>query len=347
MHGGSPLTGLLLTSYSVDYRRLRETLDRGTRELSAPGEHVLDYRPREVALVGEPPSSKRIIRFGVFELDPAAAELHKQGLKVRLQEKPFQVLTLLLERPGEVVTREELHKRLWPEVSPEVDIEHSLSTAIKKLRDALDDSADNPRFIETRPGRGYRFIAPVEGSLRPTQDVKPPKVALEKPVAEQPSVAVLPFADMSPEKNQDYFCDGMTEEIINALTNARWIRVVSRTSVFQYKGKPEDIRKIGAELNVSTVVEGSVRKAGNRLRITAQLTNVTDGYHLWSETYDRKLQDVFAIQEEIAVAVLSKLVESSNIRRDPRPFGSAQGKPATGCSGAGSRLPIEIRAGGG
>ena len=122
-----------------------------------------------------------------------------------------------------------------------------------------------------------------------------------------PSIAVLPFTNLSADKEQEYFCDGMAEEIINALTQVEGLRVVARTSAFSFRGKEIDIREIGRKLNVETVMEGSVRKAGNRLRITAQLINVADGYHLWSERYDREMQDIFAIQDEISLTIVDKL----------------------------------------
>jgi TolB-like protein len=249
--------------------------------------------------VKDAPKSSATIRFGSFELDPRSGELRKQGMKIRLQEQPFQVLRVMLERPGEVVTREELQQRIWPS-DTFVDFDHGVYNAIQKLRDALEDSAESPRFIETLSRRGYRFIAPVIG------------VAVNEPTAPaapfgRDSIAVLPFINMSPEPENEFLVDGISEEIINALAQIKPLRVVARSSAFSFKGKHIDPRTIGEKLNVRTVLEGSVRRSGNRLRITAQLVNAEDGYHLWSERYDREMKDVFDIQDEIARSIADRL----------------------------------------
>jgi len=168
-----------------------------------------------------------------------------------------------------------------------------LSYSISELRKAFGDDAKDPRIIETIPRKGYRLIAPV-AHLAPA-------------FKSQPSIAVMPFFDMSAEKDQEYFCDGIAEEIINDLAHVRGLRVAARTSSFSFKGKSEDVRSIGRALGVDTVLEGCIRKAGNQLRITAQLINVADGYHLWSERYDREMKDVFAIQDEIARSIAATL----------------------------------------
>lgn len=270
----------------------------------------------------------RVARFGSFEVDLRAGELRKKGVRIRLQEKPFQMLSALLEHPGELITREALRQRLWSS-DTFVDFDGSLNTAVGKLREALGDSAENPRFVETVPRRGYRFIAPVEKqssslpaatasgssvlSAAQPQGPLPTEAAVKVARAwrasgpEEKAIAVLPFENFSSEDEQEYFCDGITEELINALTRVDELRVVARTSAFAFKGQHRDIRKIGEELNVRTVVEGSVRKAGDQLRITAQLINTPSGYHVWSQRYDRKLQDVFAIQEEIAQSIVRAL----------------------------------------
>jgi TolB-like protein/Tfp pilus assembly protein PilF len=239
------------------------------------------------------------MRFGVFEVDFRSGELRKQGVKIKLQKQPFQVLEILLERPGEVVTREELQKRIWP---PDtfVDFEQGLHGAIKRLREALDDSAESPRFIETLSRRGYRFIAPASGTAIDAHAAPRVNVARD-------SIAVLPFTNISPDPENDFFADGITEEIINALAQIRELHVVARSSAFSFKGKHADARSVGERLNVRTVLEGSVRKYGNRLRITAQLVNAADGYHLWSERYDREMKDVFEIQDEIARSIAGLL----------------------------------------
>jgi adenylate cyclase len=240
------------------------------------------------------PSSRALIRFGGFELDSDSRELLKHGAKVRLQEQPFQILQVLLEQPGRVVTREELQQRIWTS-DTFVDFDRGLYNAIKKLRESLDDSAETPRFIETLSRRGYRFIAEV---------TKNGGIGSRTAKA---SIAVLPFINMSADAENEFFADGITEEIINVLSQIEGLHVAARTSSFFFKGKHADMRQIGEQLNVQTVLEGSVRKAGDNLRITAQLVNVADGYHLWSERYDRELKDVFAIQDEIARSIAERL----------------------------------------
>jgi TolB-like protein len=240
------------------------------------------------------PSSHALICFGRFELDTASRELLKQGVKVRLQEQPFQILLVLLEQPGRVVTREEFQRRIWPS-DTFVDFDRGLYNAIKKLRESLDDSAESPRFIETLSRRGYRFIA----------DITKKDSARGRSV--QASIAVLPFINMSADAENEFFADGITEEIINVLSQIEGLRVAARTSSFFFKGKHAEMRQIGEQLNVRTVLEGSVRKVGDHLRITAQLVNVADGYHLWSERYDRELKDIFEIQDEIARSIASRL----------------------------------------
>lgn len=244
--------------------------------------------------VNDVPPSHALIRFGSFELDTNARELLKGGIKIRLQEQPFQILRALLEQPGRVVTREELQQRIWPS-DTFVDFDRGLYNAIKKLRESLDDAAESPRFIETLSRRGYRFVAEV---------TKNGDIGTR---ATQASVAVLPFINMSADADNEFFADGITEEIINVLTQIEGLRVAARTSSFFFKGKHADMRQIGEQLNVRTVLEGSVRKVGDRLRITAQLVSVADGYHLWSERYDRELKDVFAIQDEIASSIADRL----------------------------------------
>jgi TolB-like protein len=240
------------------------------------------------------------IRFGAFELDPESGELRKRGMKVRLQEQPFHILQVLLEHPGKVVTREELQRHIWPS-DTFVDFDHGLYNAIKKLREALGDSADAPRYIETLSRRGYRFIAPLNGTASQSSS------SASTAAASRDSIAVLPFLTLSADPENEFFADGITEEIINALAQIEGLHVLARSSAFSFKGKHIDLRIIGEQLNVRTILEGSVRKAGNRLRITAQLVNAADGYHLWSERYDREMKDVFDVQDEIARAIVERL----------------------------------------
>ena len=237
------------------------------------------------------------IRFEMFEVDTCAGELRREGVRVKLPEQPLQVLLILLEHPGEAVTREQLQRLLWPS-DTFVDFEHGLYNAIKRLREALGDSAETPRFIETLPKRGYRFIAAVD---RPThQPAVPAKAAAD-------SIAVLPFTNLSADPENEFFADGITEEIINALAQIESLHVAARSSAFSFKGKYIDPRTVGEQLNVRTILEGSVRRADNRLRITAQLIDVQNGYHLWSERYDRELKDIFEIQDEIARSITERL----------------------------------------
>jgi len=238
----------------------------------------------------------RTIRFDVFELDAHAGELRKDGARIKLQDQPLHVLEMLLERRGDVVTRDEMQRRLWPS-DTFVDFEHGLYNAIKRVREALGDSAENPRFIETLSKRGYRFIGTIDLS----------ESAPAAWVAAVESIAVLPFINMSSDREDEYFADGVTEEIINALAQIQQLRVVARSSAFSFKGKHVDLRSMGKQLNVTRILEGSVRRAENHLRITVQLIDVQNGYHLWSERYDRDLKDIFEIQDEIARAIAERL----------------------------------------
>ena len=245
------------------------------------------------------------IRFGAFELDLRTGELRRAGRKVRIQEQPLCVLVSLLERPGELVTRDELRRKLW-QSDTFVDFDTGLNKAIAKIREALADSAASPRFVETLPKRGYRFIAPIE---KPAPEQGTPRTAERigaKRAERAPAIAVLPFANMSADKEDGYFSDGLSDEIINALTKVPGLRVIARTSAFRFRGE-QDRHKIGEALHVGTVLEGSVRKAGNRLRIAAQLIDVGDDSYIWSERYDREMTDVFAIQDEISAAIVDQL----------------------------------------
>ena len=247
--------------------------------------------------MASPLQSLRLARFEGFFLDLRAAELRKGTERIRLQDKPFQMLRLLLEHSGEVVTREELQKTLWPGGTV-VEFDHGIATALKKLRQALGDDADHPRYIETLARRGYRWIAGVEWieSGEKPETSKPADETIE-------SIAVLPFANLGGDPEQDYFCEGLAEEVLNALTRVPGLRVTARTSSFAFRGKEQDIRQIGKALNVRSILEGSVRHAANRIRITVQLIHAGSGYHLWSESYAREMTGVFAVQEEIAQAI--------------------------------------------
>jgi TolB-like protein/Tfp pilus assembly protein PilF len=236
------------------------------------------------------------MRFGVFTVDLNSGELYKQGRKVKLQQKPFQILAALLERPGEVVTREEMRRQIWP---PDtfVDFDHSLKTAISKIREALGDSAEKPRYLETLSRRGYRFIAAVE------------ELPTAAPLGDKIRLAVLPFENLSNDREQEYFSDGMTDETIAQLGSAQpqQLAVIARTSAMHYKRTDKRLDQIGHELNVNHIVEGSVRRAGDRVRITAQLVRVSDQTHLWAHSYERDLRDMLALQSEVAQAISSEI----------------------------------------
>jgi TolB-like protein/DNA-binding winged helix-turn-helix (wHTH) protein len=306
--------------------------------------------------MNRPQSTVETIRFGVFELDLRAGELRKHVVRTRLQDQPLLILQALLERPGEVVTREELRSRIWS-ADTFVDFDHGLYSAMKRLRDALGDSADNPRFIETLSRRGYRFIAPVDGALQSSQT--PPQVISEQLTANeadkqvQPptrirkiglasmaaisallallllflfniggirdwlsghpsarslrSLAVLPLANLSSDPAQDYFADEMTEELITQISKLGDLKVISRTSVMQYKGTRKPLPQIALELGVNAIVEGAVQLSGNRVRITAQLVDAASDRHLWAEDYDRDLKDVLLLQSEVARDIAGKI----------------------------------------
>jgi TolB-like protein/Tfp pilus assembly protein PilF len=239
----------------------------------------------------------RIVRFGVFEANLNAGELRKHGLKIRLPEQAFQILTMLLEHPGEMVTRAELREKLWPG-RPYVDFEQGLNKAVNRLRNALGDSGTNPRFVGTVPRRGYRLLAPVMPGLG-------------HPAAAQQRIrlAVLPFENVGADPEQEFFSDGLTEEMISELGRLSPARlgIIARTSAMRYKNSGKRIDEIGKELAVDYILEGSVRRVGERSRITTQLIHVGDQTHLWSQSYDRELADIFEIQREVAQRVADSL----------------------------------------
>ncbi|MGH9253612.1 MAG: winged helix-turn-helix domain-containing tetratricopeptide repeat protein [Vicinamibacterales bacterium] len=238
-----------------------------------------------------------LLRFGAFELDIRSRELHKDGASIRLQEQPFEILRLMLERPGDVVTRDELQRRLWPD-GTFVDFEHSLNAAVKRLRAALGDDADNPRFVETLPRRGYRFIGKALAD-RDQAPAGPPRVRL----------AVLPFTNLSDVATQEYFTDGLTEEMISQLGERcrGRIGVVARWSSMMFKGTSERAREIGKTLGADYLLEGSVRRQDDRVRITARLIETAGETHLWAETYERHLADCLSVQADVAARIAESL----------------------------------------
>jgi TolB-like protein/DNA-binding winged helix-turn-helix (wHTH) protein len=298
-----------------------------------------------------PTQSRGLVRFGAFAVDLRSGELHKEGVKIKLQEQPFRLLALLLEHPGEVVTRDELRRRLWPEDTFGA-FDDGLNTAIKKLRDALGDSAEEPRLVETLPKHGYRFILPVTViATEPSSEfstqapdaasqvlrhpvwrkakswsrsrtillfasgtaalllvaylVRPHVRPQARPGSGKIMLAVLPFENLGGDQEQEFFSDGMTEEMITQLGGLQpaELGVIARSSAMQYKHTKKSINEVGRELGVQYVLEGSVRRAGDRLRITAQLIQVVDQTHLWAQTYDRDVRDALAIQGDVARAV--------------------------------------------
>ncbi|HEX6505706.1 MAG TPA: winged helix-turn-helix domain-containing protein [Terriglobales bacterium] len=312
-----------------------------------------------------PVSTAKIFRFGVFEVDLKAGELRKHGLRLKLSEQPLQVLAFLLENPGEIVTREELRSRLW-QGDTFVDFDHGLNNAVMRLREVLGDSSENPRFVETVPRRGYRFIAPVEEAFFPA----PPAVVSDKPMVSAPvetpapelapsvtrpasvhlvspqrraprfiipaaallfafvsvaivwyqfrqasanhlihnkSLIVLPLENLSGDKDQDYFADGMTDDLIANLAKIRSLRVISRSTAMAYKGTRKPLSEIAKELNVDAVVEGTVLRVGNRVRITAELVQVATDQHLWADTYESQIEDVLALQNRVSSAIVNEI----------------------------------------
>jgi TolB-like protein/DNA-binding winged helix-turn-helix (wHTH) protein len=303
------------------------------------------------------PISRRV-HFAEFEADLRAGELFRSGQKVKLQERPFQVLAALLEHPGEVVTRDELRQRIWP-ADTFVDYGHGLAVAINKLREALRDSSEQPRFVETVGRRGYRFVAEVERT-----EVHPARVEVEEPFAGGPllgsvaplpeesvvalprktlrmaaiviaalfivaaaiswriaarrgkattgvpnisSLAVLPLENLSKDPEQEYFVEGMTDEITTDVAKLSGLRVISRTSAMQYKGSHKSLPEIAHELNVDGVVEGTVERLGDRVRIRTQLIYAPTDRHIWAEAYERDVKDMLNLETTVANDIASQI----------------------------------------
>jgi len=331
-----------------------------------------------------------ILRFGDFEVDAATGLLRRRGVRVKLQDQPLQILLMLLLRPGQAVTREELRKTLWPS-DTFVDFDHSLNSAVMRLREALGDSAERPRFVETLPKRGYRFLAPVTpvstdtqsptenprsskaseaaaaeiqvvdaGNVaKPTLVLAPSITSTETPQAApvstsapaplQPaietksranrlvvgtvllilivavigvvawrqlragrgerieSLVVLPIENLTGDSNQDYLADGITDELTADLAKIRSLRVISRTSAMSYKGTRKPLPDIAHDLKVDAVVEGTLRRSGNRIRITAELIQASSDRHLWVETYDTQIQDILATESDVVRAIAKEI----------------------------------------
>ena len=255
------------------------------------------------------PERHERLRVGSFELDLRSRELQNGERRIRLQEQPFEILRLMLERPGHVVTRDELQQRLWPD-GTFVDFEHSLNAAIKRLRAALGDDAEHPRYVETIPRRGYRFIArsDEEANVRAAAaDLTPPRARL----------AVLPFLDLGESVRAGYFADGLTEEMITQLGQMcrDRIGVISRTSSMVFRDTTVRAREIAGALRADYLLEGSVRRQGDRVRIIATLVHASTETHLWTETYETSLVDALLVQQDVA----ARIAQSLAIELTPQP----------------------------
>jgi TolB-like protein/Tfp pilus assembly protein PilF len=235
----------------------------------------------------------------LFEFDLRSSELRKQGRRIRLAGQPVQVLIKLLEHSGELVTRAELKKELWP-ADTFVNFEQSLNAAVKRLRQALGDSPANPRFIETLARRGYRFIAPVDAATVSSPAAVPARRAVE-------SLAVLPFGNTDSDPETEYLADGITESIINHVSRLSAVRVMARSTVFRYKDKALDPRAVGRKLNVDAVLLGRIQQRGDALLVGAELVDVRNGWQLWGDQYNRSLADIFVVEEEISKEISEKL----------------------------------------
>jgi TolB-like protein/DNA-binding winged helix-turn-helix (wHTH) protein len=286
--------------------------------------------------------SVRVIRFGDYALDLASGELRKHDHKLPLPDQAIRILALLLERPGEVVTREQLIARLWPNRTV-VEFDHGINSSVRRLRAALNDSAEQPRYIETLPKRGYRFIAPVQ----PKDQETPAESQMEMSPARERrsgsktgwkrvwlgigavgllvllglgvlrwrtapsesihSIAVLPLVNTTHDPRAEYLSDGISEEIINTLSAAPHLRVIARTSAFQFKGKAVDLQKAGRELGVGAVLTGTLTRRGEALVIQTDLVRVSDGSELWGAHYTRQMSELPTVQSEIASEIASKL----------------------------------------
>jgi TolB-like protein/DNA-binding winged helix-turn-helix (wHTH) protein len=296
-------------------------------------------------------TSCNVIRFGAYEVDARAGELRKQGVKIKLQDQPFQVLLLLLEKPGEVVTREELQKRIWP-ADTFVDFDHGIANAVKRLRDALSDSRENPRFIETLPRKGYRFIASAQTTPSSTPSVgtnagmsqsmpaSPPAprrrlrfVAVASGVllamlagigagnlgvlrdrrhtrvlaSRVRSIAVLPLTNLSENPDQEYLSEGITDALITELSQISNLRVISRTTTIRYKKTDKTLPQLAKDLGVDAVVEGTVQRSGDRVRVTAQLIYAPEDRNLWAKSYEQDLRDILQLEQNLASAIARQI----------------------------------------
>ena len=250
------------------------------------------------------------VTFGRFRFDLARRELSRDGIPVRLGSRALDVLAVLAAARGDVVTKDELLARVWP---GQVVEENNLQVQASALRKALDEGKSGQSYLVTVPGRGYRLIGMAGGSHGPA-------------LPDKPSIAVLPFQNMSDDPQQEYFADGIVEDIITALCHMRWLFVIARDSSFAYKGRTADVKQVGRELGVRYVVEGGIRKAAQRVRITAQLIDASTGAHLWADHFDGDLKDIFDLQDQVTASVVGAIapkLEQAEIERAKRkPTGS-------------------------
>lgn len=293
----------------------------------------------------------RVLRFDTFELDLYSGELRKRGVKLRLQGQPIQVLAILLQSAGNLVTREEIRSQLW-HTDTFVDFDHSLHNAIARIRDVLGDSAQTPKYIETLPRRGYRFIAPVEEIQPPPTSAESSNVAVEAVaaitspalprsrraslilglcvcvaigfagwltwqqfhgragVSAVRSIAVLPLRNLSGDASQEYFADALTDELITEMSQIDGLRVVSHSSVMEYRDTKKHLPQIARELKVDDILEGSVVREGGQVRVTVQLLDAPNDRHLWSEDYQRPMLGILSLQKEMAQAIAQQFALS-------------------------------------
>src|SRR5262245_15667496 len=312
-----------------------------------------------------PPAApaRQAVQFGTFELHPDARDLRKQGIKIKLQDRPFRVLEVLLERPGQIVTRDELRARVWPK-GTFVEFDQGLYSAVARLRDILGDSPTSPRFVETVARRGYRFIAPVTASASALPAAKP-RWQLTAPRGDRKwrklgisalvgligatallaallgfnirgagdslqllgksqihSLAVLPFENLSADADEEYFADGMTDELITSLGRLTTARVVSRTSVMPYKKSGKPVGQVARDLNVDAVIEGTVERSGDRVRIRVQLIHASRDQQLWAQSYDRQRRDTLLLESDVARDITGQI--QSAIEVPQRKSGNSQ-----------------------
>lgn len=243
-------------------------------------------------------------RFENHTLDRNLRELTRDGTPVPMQPQVFDLLVYLVEQRGRVVSKDDLIAKVWGD---RIVSDSALNSRINAARKALGDDGDAQRLIKTVPRKGFRFVGEVLEQAPAAAAATPVEAAAVRAAPDRPAIAVLAFENMSDDPEQEYFCDGISEDILTALSKVRWFLVIARNSSFTYKGRAVHIREIADELGVGYVVEGSVRKAGDRVRITAQLNDATTGSHIWAEHYDRDLGDVFAVQDEITNAIVAAI----------------------------------------